>query len=178
MGRRSENWQYGARTTTSPSMSKTKEVIVDYKKRRAEQAPINIDGAVVEQVESFKFLRVHITNDLSWSKHNKTVLKRAQQNLFPLMRLKRFGMGPQILKKFYSCTIESIPTGCITAWYGNCSASDRKALQRVVRTAQYITGAKLPAIQDLYIRWCQRKAQKIVKETPVMLYSAHVTKNI
>jgi hypothetical protein len=45
---------------------------------------------------------------------------------------------------------ESILTGCITAWYGNCSASDRKALQRVVRTAQYITGAKLHTIQNLY----------------------------
>ncbi|KAK6308083.1 hypothetical protein J4Q44_G00213540 [Coregonus suidteri] len=74
-------------------------------------------------------------------------------------------MGPQILKKFYSCTIESILTGCITAWYGNCLASDRKALQRVVRTAQYITGAKLPAIQDLYTRRCQRKALKIVKDS-------------
>ena len=61
-------------------------------------------------------------------------------------------MGPQILIKFYSCTIESILTGCITAWFGNCSASDHKALQRVMRTAQYITGAKLPAIQDLYNR--------------------------
>jgi hypothetical protein len=30
---------------------------------------------------------------------------------------------------------------CITAWYGNCSASDRKALQRMVRMAQYITGS-------------------------------------
>ena len=54
-------------------------------------------------------------------------------------------MGPKILK-FYSCTIESILTGCITAWYDNCSASDHKALQRVVHTAQYITGVKLPAI--------------------------------
>ena len=79
------------------------------------------------------------------SKHTKTVGKRARQNLFPLSRLKRFGMGPQILKRFYSCTIKSM-TGCITAWYSNCSVSDRKALQRVVRTAQYITGAKLPAI--------------------------------
>ena len=74
-------------------------------------------------------------------------------------------MGPQILKSFYSCTIESILTGCITAWYGNCSASNRKALQRVVRTAQYITEAKLPAIQDLYTRWCQKKALKIVKDS-------------
>ena len=43
---------------------------------------------------------------------------------FPPQVLKRFGMGSQILKKFYSCTIESILIGCITAWYGNCSASD------------------------------------------------------
>ena len=69
------------------------------------------------------------------------------------------------LKKLYSCTIESILTGCITAWYGNCSASDRKALQRVVRMAQYITGAKLPAIQDLYTRRCQRKALNIFKDS-------------
>ena len=131
-------------------------MIVDYKKRRTEHTPILNDGAAVEQVESFKFLGVHITNKLSWSKHTKTVVKRAQQSLFPLRRLKRFGMGPQILKRFYSCTIKSILTGCITAWYGNCLASDRKTLQRVVRTAQYITGAKLPAIQDLYTRGCQR----------------------
>jgi hypothetical protein len=55
-------------------------------------------------------------------------------------------MGPQILKRFYSCTIKRILMGCITALNGNCSASARKALQRVVCTAQY----KLPDIQDLY----------------------------
>jgi hypothetical protein len=100
-----------------------------------------------------------------YSPNTQTVVKRAQQNLFPLRTLKRFGMGTQILKMFYSCTIESILTSCITAWYGNCSAADRKALQRVVRMTQYITGAKLPAIQDLYKSRCQRKAHKIVKES-------------
>jgi gmma-aminobutyric acid receptor subunit gamma len=63
-------------------------------------------------------------------------------------------MGFQILKKFYSCTIESILTGCITAWYGNCLSSDCKALLRVVHMAQSITGAKLPAIQDFKTRRC------------------------
>jgi hypothetical protein len=76
----------------------TKELIVDYRKRRAEQSPIKIDKDEVEWVESFKFLDV-ITNKLSWSKYTKTVLKKAQQHLCPLRRLKRFGMGPQILKK-------------------------------------------------------------------------------
>ena len=44
-------------------------------------------------------------------------------------------------------------------WLHHC-----KALQRVVRTSQYITGAKLPAIRDLYTRRCQRKALKIAKD--------------
>ena len=130
----------------SLNVIKIKEMIVDYRKRRTEHALILINGAVVEQVDSFKFLGIHITNKLTWSKHT---------NLFPLRRLKRFGNGPQILKKLYSWTIESIVTGCITAWYGNCSNAERKSLQRVVLPAQYITGAKLPAIQDLFTRRCQ-----------------------
>jgi hypothetical protein len=65
-----------------------------YRKRRTEHAPILIDGAVVEQVESFKFLGVHITNKLTWSKHTKTAVKRTRQSIFHLRRLKRFGMGP------------------------------------------------------------------------------------
>ena len=95
-------------------MNKTKELILDYRNTRAEHAPIHIDWNGVERVESFRFLSIHITNKLSWSKHTKTVVKREHQHLFPLRRLKRFGMGPQILKRFYSCTIESILTGCIT----------------------------------------------------------------
>jgi hypothetical protein len=55
---------------------KTKEMIVNYRKRRIEHSPILIDGPVVEQVESFKFLGVHITNKLTGSKHTKTVVKR------------------------------------------------------------------------------------------------------
>jgi hypothetical protein len=67
------------------NVSKTK-VIVDYRKKRADQATINIDGAVVERVESFKFLGVHFNNKLTWFKHTWTVVKRAQQNRFPFRR--------------------------------------------------------------------------------------------
>ena len=55
-GSRSETWQCGGKTTSSFNMSKTKEVIVDYRKRRHKHTAILIDRAVVEQVESFKFL--------------------------------------------------------------------------------------------------------------------------
>ena len=67
----------------SLNLIKKKEMIVDYRKKRTERAPILIDGAAVEQVESFKFLGVTINIKLEWSKHTKTVVKRARQNLFP-----------------------------------------------------------------------------------------------
>ena len=61
----------------SLNVSKTKELIVDYRKRWA----INIDGAVVERVESFKFFGIHITNKLLWSKHTKTAVKETEKIL-------------------------------------------------------------------------------------------------
>ena len=41
---------------------------------------------------------------------------------------------------------------------------NRKALQRVVRSAQRITGGKRPAFQDTYTTQCHRKAIKIIKD--------------
>jgi hypothetical protein len=37
----------------SINVSKTKELIVDYRKRRAEHTSVHIDGAVVKRFESF-----------------------------------------------------------------------------------------------------------------------------
>jgi histidyl-tRNA synthetase len=54
---------------------KTEEMIMDYRRMRAKHVLILIDGPVVEQVESFKFFGVHITNQISCSKHTKTVVK-------------------------------------------------------------------------------------------------------
>uniref|UniRef100_A0A8C7KLB1 Alkylated DNA repair protein AlkB homologue 8 N-terminal domain-containing protein n=1 Tax=Oncorhynchus kisutch TaxID=8019 RepID=A0A8C7KLB1_ONCKI len=146
------------------NVNKTKEMIVDFRKQQREHPPIHIDGTVVERVASFKFLGIHITDKLNWSTHTDSIVKKAQQRLFNLRRLKKFVLSPKALTNFYRCTIESILSGCITAWYGNCSALNRKALQRVVRSAQRITGGKLPALQDTYTTRCYRKAIKIIKD--------------
>ena len=48
------------------NVRKTKELIMDDSKRGAEHGRVHFDGAVVEQGESFKFLNVHITKELTW----------------------------------------------------------------------------------------------------------------
>jgi gmma-aminobutyric acid receptor subunit gamma len=134
---------------------------VDFRKQQRVHAPIHIDVTAVEKMENFKFLDVHITDDLKWSTHTHIVMKAAQQRVFNLRRLKKFGLAPKTLTNFYRCTIESILSVCITAWYGNCTTHNRKALQRVVRSAQHITGGKLPPLQDIYTTRCHRKAKKV-----------------
>jgi hypothetical protein len=68
----------------------------------------------VEKVESFKFRGVHIIDKLKWITHTDIVVKKAQQCLFNLMRLKKCGLSPKTLTNFYRCTIENILSGCIT----------------------------------------------------------------
>ena len=76
-----------------------------------EHAPIHIYGTVVEKVESFMFLGVHITDDLKWSTHTDSVVKKVQQCLFNLRRLKKFVLAPKTLTNFYRCTTDSILSG-------------------------------------------------------------------
>ena len=53
---------------------------------------------------------------LKWSTHTDRVVKKAQQRLINLRRLKKFALSPKTLTNFYRCTIESFLSGCFTAW--------------------------------------------------------------
>jgi hypothetical protein len=48
----------------SLNVNKTKEMIVDFGKQQREHPPIHVDGTAVENVGSFKFLGVYITDKL------------------------------------------------------------------------------------------------------------------
>ena len=48
----------------SLNVNKTKEIVIDFRKRKGEHAPVYINGDEVERVESFRFLGGQITNNL------------------------------------------------------------------------------------------------------------------
>ncbi len=149
----------------SLNVEKTKEVVLDFRRRNSiYHPPLTIDSSTVERVSSTKFLGVHITEDLTWTTNTMSLSKKAQQCLHFLRRLKSASLPPPILTTFYRGTIESVLTSCITVWYGNCSAADRKTLQRTVNTAAKIIGAPLPSILDIFLARCSSKTNSIVKD--------------
>ncbi|KAK1803856.1 hypothetical protein P4O66_003803 [Electrophorus voltai] len=119
---------------------------------------------MVERVDSFRYLGVHISQDLSWSRHTNSLAKKARQRLYHLRCLRDFRLPSKVLRNFYTCTIKSILTGNITVWFGNSTKQDRQALQRVVRLAERITHTELPDLQTIYYKRCQTKARRIVKD--------------
>ncbi|KAK3563126.1 hypothetical protein QTP86_016360, partial [Hemibagrus guttatus] len=137
-----------------------------YKKGRAQSdhSPLFIDGSPVEIVKSTKFLGVHLVENFTWSLNTTSISKKAQQRLYFLWRLRKAHLSPPILTMFYRGTIESVLSSCITAWFGNCTVSDRKILQRIVRTAEKTIGVSLPSIMDMYTTRCIRKANSIVDD--------------
>ncbi len=150
----------------SLNVSKTKELIVDFRKRQQRPyTPLMICGTPVERVSSFKYLGVNISEDLTWTTHIQTQVKKARQRLYHLRQLRKFRVSPAILKTFYSGAIESVLTQCISVWYGNSSNQDSKALQRVVRLAERISGSALPSLQVIYLKRCKSRAAKILKDS-------------
>ncbi len=71
----------------SLNIDKTKELVVDFRRQSREHTPITIVKTPVEWVNSFKFLGIHITEDLTWSAHTDAVLKKSHQRLFFLSHL-------------------------------------------------------------------------------------------
>eukprot|EP00061_Rhincodon_typus_P008510 g31189.t1 len=77
--------------------------------------PIYINGAEMERVQSVNFLGTAMTNNLSWTFSINAIVKKAQQHLFFLWQLRKFGMSIRTLTNFYRCAIESIQSWCMTA---------------------------------------------------------------
>ncbi len=72
----------------SLNVSKTKELIVDFRKRQQQPyTPLMISGT---PVESFKY----ISEDLTWTTHIQTQVKKARQRLYHLRQLRKFRVSP------------------------------------------------------------------------------------
>eukprot|EP00061_Rhincodon_typus_P010376 g34613.t1 len=113
-----------------------------------EDAPVCINGPVVEMVESVKFLGVRITNDLSWSTRIDATVKKTQQRLYFHRKLRKFGRSIRTLLIFIDASHKAFYLDAPRLGYGNCSAQGREKLQRVGNTAQSIRQTILPSMDS------------------------------
>ena len=146
------------------NVSKTKEVIVDFRKNKCPIHPLTINGEIVEQVQSFKFLGTTISNDLKWCDHITSAVKKARQRLYFLRQLNKFRVNQSILASFYRSVIESILTFSITVWFNNTTVRDKAMMNKIIRNASKIIKADTPSLYDIYKKRATRRAVNTLKD--------------
>lgn len=147
------------------NISKTKELVVDFRKRATPLLPLFINGEVVERVTCFKFLGTTIHQSLSWELNTSLIISKCHQRLYFLRQLKKFRVGRPAMTHFYRSTIESILTFSMLVWYGHTTSQDKIRLERIVRRASKIIGcSRLPSVTSLYSTRLTRKAKKIIAD--------------
>ena len=99
---------------------------------KKEISPLLIDSKTVEIVQHVKFLGSTISSDLKCEVNVDTIVKKAQQRLYFLRRLRSFGLITQITLNFYKAVIESVLTCSITVWLGTITAKEKLRLNGVV----------------------------------------------
>ncbi|PIK57034.1 hypothetical protein BSL78_06076 [Apostichopus japonicus] len=127
-------------------VSKTKEMIFDFRRKKPDMQPLRIREDIIEQVSSFRFLGSHITDNITWSVNCSEILKKARQRLYFLRKLRSYGFNQRILTTFYRTIVESILASSIIVWFGRATQDDARRLSAVVRSAEKIIGVDLPSL--------------------------------
>ena len=77
--------------------TKTKEMVVDFRRSQPPLLPVSIGGVSVEVVNTYKYLGVHMDNKLDWSANVDAIYKKGQSRLYFLRRLRSFNVCNKLL---------------------------------------------------------------------------------
>ena len=147
------------------NVSKTKEMIFDFRKTKSHLEPLTINNERVEGTEVYKYLGMHIDNQFSWQAHVDTLVKKLNQRLYFIRKLNSFKVNVEIIKTFYLSSVQSLILFGITCWGGNIRKVDKIRINRAIRKAEKIIKLKLKSVDELYEDTVLKKAEAILKDS-------------
>ncbi|XP_060781055.1 uncharacterized protein LOC132888977 [Neoarius graeffei] len=126
--------------------TKTKEMVMDFRRPVSSLLPVTIDGVTVEIVSTYKYLGVHLDNKLDWSANTDALYKKGQSRLFSLRKLGSFNVCSKLLLMFYQSVMASVLFYAVVCWGGSIRRRDAGHLDRLVRKAGSVVGMELETL--------------------------------
>ena len=142
------------------NVSKTKEMIVDFRKDADPHDPIVIKGSEVDLVPQYDYLGTRVRCNLSWGAHISKQASKAMKRMYHLRKLRQFQMSTSILQQFYESVIENVLYFSVVVWGGSATNEDKKKISRVRRCAGRITKGNPAPLYDIY----KSRALSLVKK--------------
>ena len=153
------------------NVSKTKEIIIDFRKSTSAHEVSLIHNKGVEIVDNYKYLGTVFDSKLKFDANSVTIIKRAQQRVHLLRKLSSFNVCNTMLQIFYSSFIETFSFIC---WYNGLTVRDRNSLNNVVRVCSKIIGVQQKTLRTIWEERVVQKARGIILQPNHILHSEFI----
>ncbi|KAI3374361.1 hypothetical protein L3Q82_005960 [Scortum barcoo] len=154
------------------NVTKTKELVVDFRKQRARLNSVTIRATEVDIVDSYKYLGVHLDNKLDWTINTDEIYKKGQSHLFFLRRLRSFNVCRTMLQMFYHSVVSSIIFYAAVCWGSRLkTAGDTNRLNKLIRRPGSVLGVELESVVEVSERRMLRKLLSIMDNVCHLLHA-------
>ncbi|XP_077984681.1 uncharacterized protein LOC144439278 [Glandiceps talaboti] len=124
------------------NVAKTKEMVIDFRKRRGDPSLVSIKGVEVARVDNYQYLGLGLDCKLNWQHHIDILSKKLNSRLYCLRKLRSFNVNQDILSLFYGAVINSVISYCIVCWGGNITQQNKRRLDKLISKAGNVIGKK------------------------------------
>ena len=157
------------------NVSKTKEMIIDFRSGVHHPNPVNVMGQNIEIVHSYKYLGTIIDDKLRWDENTTNLYKKGQQRLYFLRKLNALHVDRNILSLFHDSFVKSVMTFGLICWWGNLSVKNRAKLSKLHTISCKIVGCSTPdsSLQKLYNMRTIQMAKKIISDPTHFLHAKY-----
>ena len=149
------------------NVSKTKELVIDFRAPPTHTEPITIKGQSVEMVSAYRYPSTFIDNKLSWTPHIDACYKKAQKKMYLVRKLQFFKVDQAIMQLFYQAMLQDINLIC---FFSNAKKGDTGRLEKITRTAGKIMTADPLSPSDVFQRAALKKLSGIQADTSSPLH--------
>jgi hypothetical protein len=146
------------------NVTKTKELLIDFRRNPVPVPDLMIDGVPVERVTEYKYLGTVICDKLSFNANTTLILKKCQSRIYCLQKLRKLNINPSFLQTFYRSFIESVITFGFVCWYGSLSVKNKNVLVRMVNVCSKVIGSQQASAESLYEQRVVRKGRRIASD--------------
>ncbi len=144
------------------SVTKTKELVIDFRRNCPKPVASTINGNDVEIVETCKYLGTMFDSKLKFDTNTESIVKRGQQRIHLLRKLNSFNVSKSILCSFYHSFIESLLTFSFICWFYGLSVKEKNNLSSIVKSCSKIIGLQLTDLSSLWKKRAVQKARQIM----------------
>ena len=125
----------------------------------------------MEGVEEYRYLGTILDGLLRFSSNTEEILKKCNQRLYLLRKLRSFGVNRDILLTFYRSFIESILTFSFISWFYSISLQNWTRLLSINKVCSKIIGHPVRALSAFCDQQTIRTAHRIIQDPSHTLHS-------